>query len=76
MHSALNSVNRKSSYADLHLKCNLLYRIPVLQLIGAVDDDNVRAVLISDEGMEILQEIGYKGVPHRENKSSVNSIIQ
>jgi hypothetical protein len=50
--------------------------LPFLQLMGAVDDEKVREILISDEGMEILQEIGYKGVPHRETKSSICSIIQ
>ena len=41
-----------------------------------MDDNSVRDVLISDEGMEILMAIGYRGVPHRETKSSVGTIIQ
>ena len=49
---------------------------PLMQLTEAVDDDGVRDVLLSDEEMEILMAIGYRGVPHRETQSSIGTIIQ
>ena len=42
----------------------------------APDDEHIRNILLVDEVMDILQEIGYKGVPHRENKLSLHTIIQ
>jgi hypothetical protein len=37
---------------------------------------NYMIALLSDEGMEMLEEIGYKGVPHKESLASVDFIIQ
>ena len=44
--------------------------------MDAEDDEHVRDILLSDEVIDILQQIGYKGVPHRETKTSVTSVIQ
>ena len=42
----------------------------------ASDDDSVRDVLTSYEGLDVLQEIGYKGVASRETTKTVHGIVQ
>lgn len=39
-------------------------------------DDEVKNLLISDSILDVLQELGYTGIPHRETVLSVKSIIQ
>lgn len=46
------------------------------QVQQACNDDHLREVLMTNEGLDILEEIGYTGVPQREKTTSSNSLIQ
>ena len=46
------------------------------QVQQACNDDQLREVLMTNEGLDILEEIGYTGVPQREKTTSSNSLIQ
>jgi hypothetical protein len=47
----------------------------LLQLNDAVGED-IGKILLEDKVLDVLQVIGYKGVPTRENKQSVERIIE
>ena len=74
-----------STYTCITKSICLLHSILILlltlkqffvQILEASDDDSVRDVLTSDEGLDVLQEIGYKGVASRETTKTVHSIVQ
>ena len=44
--------------------------------MAAKSDDELRSVLVLDDVLTVLEEIGYTGVPHRETLKSAMSIIQ
>lgn len=46
------------------------------QVQEACNDDQLREVLMTSEGLDILEEIGYTGVPQREKITSSNSLVQ
>lgn len=46
------------------------------QVQEACNDDQLREVLMTSEGLDILEEIGYTGVPQREKTTSSNSLVQ
>lgn len=46
------------------------------QVQQACNDDQLREVLMTSEGLDILEEIGYTGVPQREKTTSSNSLVQ
>ena len=46
------------------------------QVQEACNDDQLREVLMTSEGLDILEEIGYTGVPQREKTTSSNSFVQ
>jgi hypothetical protein len=47
-----------------------------LQITSAPDDEELREVLVSDDVLDVLSEVGYTGVPQRETKASVSNIIK
>ena len=46
------------------------------QVQEACNDDQLREVLMTSEGLDILEDIGYTGVPQREKTTSSNSLVQ
>ena len=44
--------------------------------MAAQSDDELHAVLVLDDVLTILEEIGYTGVPHHETLKSASDIIQ
>ena len=48
----------------------------LLKITSVSDDKMLRELLIRDDILDILGEVGYTGVPHRETLETVNSIIQ
>lgn len=46
------------------------------QVQQACNDDQLREVLMTSKGLDILEEIGYTGVPQREKTTSSNSLVQ
>ena len=46
-----------------------------LQLNLANSDEEVRAILTEDSGLDALDSIGYRGVPQQETMLSVKEII-
>ena len=46
------------------------------QVQEACNDDQLCEVLMTSEGLDILEEIGYTGVPQREKTTSSNSLVQ
>ena len=46
------------------------------QVQEACNDDQLREVLMTSEGLDILEEICYTGVPQREKTTSSNSLVQ
>jgi hypothetical protein len=48
----------------------------ILQIKKACDNEKLREILVSDDVFDILAEVGYTGVPHRETLDSVAKIVQ
>ena len=46
------------------------------QVQEACNDDQLREVLMTSKGLDILEEIGNTGVPQREKTTSSNSLVQ
>ena len=44
--------------------------------MAAKSDDELHAVLVLDNVLTVLEEIGYTGVPHRENLKTTMGIVQ
>ena len=44
--------------------------------MAAKSDDELHAVLVLDNVLTVLEEIGYTGVPHRETLKSAMDIVQ
>ena len=47
-----------------------------LQLEKAHSDKDIQDLLLSDEGLDLLEIIGYQGVPSRETVASAGNIVQ
>lgn len=52
------------------------YVFILIQLKDCADDDAFRAALMTDKVFEILDKIGYRGVPMQETLSSRDTIIR
>ena len=63
---------------NLHVKNDNLVNCfnVVFQLSSATTDEGVRAVLTSDDGLDVLESIGYTGIPQKETLAGVKPIIQ
>ena len=48
----------------------------VLLLSSATTDEQVRATLTSDVVLDVLESIGYTGIPQKETLTGVQPIIQ
>ncbi len=53
-----------------------MYNIYIIQLKKCGSDDEVRSLLCDDNTMEVLETIGYRGVPSKENLRSRGEIIR
>ncbi len=47
-----------------------------LQLTNALTDGEVVEILTNDATLTVLEEIGYRGIPHKESVSTVAPIVQ
>ena len=47
-----------------------------LQLCNATSDEEVKELLMNEEMLDILSEIGYRGIPQRQTLSGVEVIVQ
>lgn len=52
------------------------FNVLVFQLSSAATDQEVRDALTSDEVLDVLESIGYTGIPQKETLAGVKSIIQ
>lgn len=44
--------------------------------MAAKSDDELHAVLVLDNVLTVLEEIGYTGVPHRETLKTTMGVVQ
>ena len=44
-------------------------------MTNASDDEKLREVLVTDDVLDVLSEVGYTGVPQRETKAGVSNIL-
>jgi hypothetical protein len=47
-----------------------------LQLSAASTDDQVQDIIMKEATIDILQELGYTGVPYKETVTTVGQIVQ
>ena len=48
----------------------------VLQLLNATSDTDVQRIVSSESSLELLQELGYTGIPQREALQTSKGLIQ
>ncbi len=47
-----------------------------MQLSAASTDDQVQDIIMKEATIDILQELGYTGVPYKETVTTVGQIVQ
>ena len=57
-------------------KFNFYYVKLYLQLTACVTDNNVQDTILQDDILDILQEIGYSGVPQCETTLTCKKVVQ
>lgn len=62
--------------SSINCLCLFFFNVWLSKIDSVKDDKELHEVLLQDDVLEVLEQIGYKGVPQKETQLSSKSIIE